>query len=98
MKNIGLIFDSTYKIGGAHFWRCFNLAKILKNKDRNFFFISNKLEKNFINVLKKENFNYVKISSLKKISGIKLVIKKKKLDIFISDYYELSSKSKNEIK
>ena len=57
MKNIGLIFDSGHKIGGGHFWRCFNLAKLLKNKNRNFFFISNQLGKGFIDILKKEKFN-----------------------------------------
>ena len=37
MKNVGLIFDSSYQIGGGHFWRCFNLAKALNNKRKNFF-------------------------------------------------------------
>ena len=66
MKKIGLIFDSSYKTGGGHFWRCFNLAKILKKRGRSFFFISNKLKKNFINILNKEGFNYIKLKSLKK--------------------------------
>ena len=30
MKTIGLIFDSNKNIGEGHFWRCFNLAKVLK--------------------------------------------------------------------
>ena len=47
MNKIGLIFDSSYKIGSGHFWRCYNLAKILKKKGRNFFFISNQLKKKF---------------------------------------------------
>ena len=64
MKKIGLIFDSSYKTGGGHFWRCFNLAKILKKRGRSFFFISNKLKKNFINILNKEGFNYIKLKSL----------------------------------
>jgi UDP-2,4-diacetamido-2,4,6-trideoxy-beta-L-altropyranose hydrolase len=97
MKKIGLIFDSSYKIGGGHFWRCYNLAKILKKKGRNFFFISNKLKKNFINILRKEGFNYIKLKSLKKTSNIKSLIKTKQLDTFISDYYDLDEKNKKEI-
>jgi UDP-2,4-diacetamido-2,4,6-trideoxy-beta-L-altropyranose hydrolase len=98
MKNVGLIFDSNQNIGEGHFWRCFNLAKILKKKGTNFFFISNKLQKKFIKILNKENFDYIQVSSLKKISIIKNLIKKIKLDIFISDYYDLSEKNKKEIK
>ena len=47
MKNIGLIFETNSKIGGGHFWRCLNLAKLLRTKGRKFYFISNKLENNF---------------------------------------------------
>ena len=77
MKTIGLIFDSNKNIGEGHFWRCFNLAKVLKKKGRNFFFISNKLQTKFIKILSNENFNYIRIASLKKINLIKKFIKKK---------------------
>ena len=97
MKKVGLIFDSNYKIGGGHFWRCYNLAKILKKRGRSFFFISNKLKRNFINILNKEGFNYIKLKSLKKTSNIKSLIKTKQLDTFISDYYDLDEKNKKEI-
>ena len=60
MKRIGLIFDSDYIVGGGHFWRCFNLAKSLKNNNYKFFFISNTLNKNFVNVLNREKFTYIK--------------------------------------
>lgn len=98
MKTIGLFFDSNKNIGEGHFWRCFNLAKVLKKKGRNFFFISNKLQTKFIKILSNENFNYIRIASLKKINLIKKFIKKKKLDVFISDYYDLSEKNKKEIR
>ena len=77
-KNVGLIFDSGYQIGGGHFWRCFNLAKALKNKKKNFFFISNNLHLSFVNLLKKEKFNYIKINKIENVSLIQKVIKKKK--------------------
>ena len=44
MKKVGLLFDSSYKIGGGHFWRCFNLAKSIKKKFTVFFYF--KLFKN----------------------------------------------------
>ena len=78
MKKIGFVFEANYNIGGGHFWRCFNLAKILKKRNRVFYFISKNLNKSFINILKKENFNYLNINSLKKISHIKDIVKKKK--------------------
>jgi UDP-2,4-diacetamido-2,4,6-trideoxy-beta-L-altropyranose hydrolase len=98
MKKIGLFFDSNKNIGEGHFWRCFNLAKILKKRERNFFFISNKLQKKFIKILNNENFNYIQIASLKKIALIKKIVKKKKLNVFISDYYGFSEKNKKEIR
>tara|TARA_B100000780_G_C21103613_1_gene445472 strand:- start:187 stop:1209 length:1023 start_codon:yes stop_codon:yes gene_type:complete len=98
MKKIGLIFDSNQNIGEGHFWRCYNLAKILKRKDKSFFFISNRLQKKYIKILNRENFDYIEITSLKKISVIKNLIKTIKLDIFISDYYDLSEKNKKEIR
>ena len=39
MNNIGLIFDSNYKAGGGHFWRCYNLAKTLRIKKKKFFYL-----------------------------------------------------------
>ena len=78
MKKIGFLFETNYKIGGGHFWRCFNFAKILKKRKRVFYFISKDLNKSFINILKKENFSYLNINSLKKISHIKDIVKKKK--------------------
>ena len=68
MNNIGLIFDSSYKIGGGHFWRCYNLAKTLKIKKKEFFFISNKLNQNFIKILKKDKFNYIKLDQIHNFS------------------------------
>ena len=98
MNKIGIIFDSRIKTGSGHLWRCLNLAKILKNKKNEFFFISNFLDKHFIKILKKEDFNYIKTNSLNTISNIKKTIKKLKLDVLISDYYDLSEKNKKEIK
>ena len=98
MKNVGLIFDSRYQIGGGHFWRCFNLAKALDNKKKKFFFISNKLHKNFINLLKKEKFNYVKINRIENFSSIQKVITKKKINIIISDYYGFNLENKKKTK
>ena len=75
MENIGLIFDSSNKIGGGHFWRCYNLAKILKKK-KEIFFISNNLNKSFTNFLNNENFFYKNIDNLNHLSSIKNIIKK----------------------
>ena len=81
MKNIGLIFETNSKIGGGHFWRCLNLAKLLRTKGRKFYFISNKLENNFKDILKKENFNFIKVKSLKSYSDLKFIIIKNKIKI-----------------
>ena len=98
MKNIGIIFETNSTIGGGHFWRCLNLAKLLKNKDRKVYFISNKLENNFKDILKKENFNFVKVKSLKSYPDLKFIIIKYKIKIFISDCYSFNSQNKNKIK
>ena len=98
MKNIGLIFETNFKIGGGHFWRCLNLAKVLRTKGRKFYFISNKLENNFKDILKKENFNFIKVKSLKSYSDLKFIIIKNKIKIFISDCYSFSSQNKKKIK
>ena len=75
MKNIGLVFDSKHSLGGGHFWRCFNLANMLKRKDRK---LANKLFNflfmifiggNFTDIcsgyrfLKKDSFNKLEIKS-----------------------------------
>ena len=98
MEKIGFLFEANYDIGGGHFWRCFNLAKILKKKGRIFYFISKNLNNSLINFLKKENFNYLNIQNLKKISYIRNSIKKKKIDVLISDYYLFDEKKKKKIK
>lgn len=98
MKNVGFIFDSSYQIGGGHFWRCYNLAKALGNKNLRFFFVSNKLHKKFIELLNKDKFNYIKINKIENFSQIQKVIIKKKINIVISDFYKLSLKNKKNIK
>ena len=98
IQNIGLIFDSNFKIGGGHFWRCFNFSKLLQNNKRKFFFISNKLNKNFIEILKKENFKYKQKVNLNDFNQIKNLIEKLKLKIIISDYYYLDAKNKKKIR
>ena len=98
MENIGLIFDSSNKIGGGHFWRCYNLAKILKKKKRNFFFISNNLNKSFNNFLNNENFFYKNIDNLNHLSSIKNIIKKNNLDTLIVDLYTFNENKKINLK
>ena len=98
MKKIGLLFNSSHQIGGGHFWRCFNLAKILNNKNREFFFISNKLEKNFVTLLQKKKFNYKKVNSVKKKSKKKTIKIKKKINVIITDYYKFDAIKKKKIK
>lgn len=98
MKNIGLVFDSNYKVGGGHFWRCFNLAKSIKNYNYKFFFISNTLDKFFIKLINKENFKYINLSSLNNQKSIISKIKKFNLDVLITDYYKLKPEAKKNIK
>ena len=95
MKKVGLLFDSSYKIGGGHFWRCFNLAKSIKKSNLQFFFISNYLKTNFIKILKNENFNYIKISNLNHTKSLITKINLIGLDILITDYYKLKNIQKN---
>jgi len=98
MTNIGLIFDSNYEIGGGHFWRCFNLAKLVNKKNCNFFFISNSLNDDFIKILKKNNFNYIKISKLNNTKSLINIFIKLKIEILISDYYKLTNIQKKKLK
>ncbi len=98
MKNVGFFFEANYKIGGGHFWRCFNLAKILKKNERKFFFLSKDLDKNYIKILKKEKFNYIRIKSLKNFSELKKKILNFDLNVFVSDYYNLNENLKKKIR
>ncbi len=98
MRKIGFLFDSSYIIGGGHFWRCYNLAKSLKDKKLDFFFISNNLNKNFISIIKKDKFNHLKLSQINNFKKIKKIIEEKKLNIIISDFYGLSSNNKKKIR
>ena len=87
MEKIGFLLEANNNTGGGHFWRCLNLAKILKKRNRIFYFISKNLNKSFVQTLRKEKINYLNINSLKKISCIKDILKKEKIEVFISDYY-----------
>ena len=98
MSKIGLIFDSSYKIGGGHFWRCLNLAKSLDNSKNDFYFISNDLKKNLIDLLKNEKFKYIKNKKLNNAPSLITTINKLNLDILITDYYKLNSIHKKKIK
>ena len=98
MEKIGFLLEANNNTGGGHFWRCLNLAKILKKRNRIFYFISKNLNKSFVQTLRKEKINYLNINSLKKISCIKDILKKEKIEVFISDYYHLDVKKKKEIK
>jgi UDP-2,4-diacetamido-2,4,6-trideoxy-beta-L-altropyranose hydrolase len=98
MKKIGLLFNSKPEIGGGHFWRCFNLAKSLKNQNLEFVFISNFLNIDFIKILKKENFKYLKQLQINDAKYIIPKINKYKLDILITDNYDLKYKEKKRIR
>ena len=98
MKRIGLIFDSRYSIGGGHFWRCFNLTKMLERKDQKFFFISNYLKSNFVKILQKNNYAYVKINQIKNINKISSIIKKFKLNVIVVDCYDFNLNLKKNLK
>lgn len=97
-KNIGFIFEVNNKIGGGHFWRCFNFARILKRKNNNIFFITNFLSNNYKKILFKEKIKSIQLSQLNNYQNLKKKIIKEKIEILITDYYNFNSKSKKNIK
>lgn len=98
MKNIGLIFDTGDNTGAGHFWRCFNLALLIKKKNRNFFFISKKLNSFYKKLLKKHKFNYVIIKNYNLITELQKIIYKFKLKILITDLYILKTENKKKLR
>ena len=97
MNNIGFYFEANSKIGGGHFWRCYNFAKNIKKKNKKFFFISSKLNAKYLKFLDKENFIYIQNNDLKNIIKLKSIIYKNKIHILVNDYYELSYENKKKI-
>tara|TARA_Y100000816_G_C26088122_1_gene574537 strand:- start:430 stop:1479 length:1050 start_codon:yes stop_codon:yes gene_type:complete len=97
-KKIGLVFDSRYSIGGGHFWRCFNLANMINNNDKEFFFISNFLKPTFVKILKKKSYKYIKLKQIKNINSLSKTIQKYELNILITDCYEFNSNLKKKLK
>lgn len=98
MTKIGFYFQANEKIGGGHFWRCFNFAKNIKNINIKIFFISTSLDKNYLEILSKENFSFIEINKINNFSNLKKIICNNKIKILVSDSYVLSYKNQKQIK
>ena len=101
MMKIGFFFNFEKLLGGGHFWRCLNLAKKLKNTGKEFYFFSNIKDKNFINLLKKNEINYIEIFKMKKDRIINDIIEKiqyYKIKNLIIDSYKIGYFDEKKIK
>ena len=98
---IGFFLNFEKSLGGGHFWRCFNLAKKLKKRDRKFYFFSNIKDKKILAILKKNNFKYVEIFEKDKKKFLKKLIKKiisLKIINLIIDSYKINYYNEKKIK
>ena len=105
--NIVFRVNSSNIEGSGHFNRSFLLAKYLKKKKHNIYFISNNLNKYSIKLLNKNNFHYFikkkEYSKNYQINDIKFTIttlKKinRKIDLVVVDCYLLGLKWEKKIK
>jgi len=98
---IGFFLNFEKSLGGGHFWRCLNLAKKMKKSGRKFYFFSNIKDKNFLALLKKNNFEYIEIIEKKKEKFVKELIKKieyLKIKNLIIDSYKINYFDEKKIK
>lgn len=99
--NIAFRVDANQKIGGGHFQRCLNFAKIIKNKNRDIYFISRNLNKNLKRRLHNQRIELINFKS-KKEYEIFDILKKYKIDDLVIDHYSikknLEKKIKNKVK
>ena len=98
---IGFFLNFEKSLGGGHFWRCLNLAKKMKKSGRKFYFFSNIKDKNFLALLKKNNFEYIEIIEKKKDKFVTELIKKieyLKIKNLIIDSYKINYFDEKKIK
>jgi UDP-2,4-diacetamido-2,4,6-trideoxy-beta-L-altropyranose hydrolase len=95
--NIAFRVDANKKIGGGHFQRCLNFAKIIKNKNRDIYFISRNLNKNLKRKLHNQRIELINFKS-KKEYEIFEILKKNKIDDLVIDHYSIKKNLEKKIK
>ena len=97
--------DTRIKSGGGHFFRCLNLAKVLKNKKNTIFFIIDKSNKNYRKILYKNKFSFSELPSndkgnyeAKDLNNTRKILQKQKPNILIVDNYSLNKFWENNVK
>jgi hypothetical protein len=95
--NIAFRVDANKKIGGGHFQRCLNFAKIIKNKNRDIYFISRNLNKNLKRRLHNQRIELINFKS-KKEYEIFEILKKNKIDDLVIDHYSIKKNLEKKIK
>ncbi len=98
---IGFFFNFEKSIGGGHFWRCLNIVKKFKKSKMKYYFFSNITDRYFLNLLKRDNINYIKISGKNNkqvLRKLKKKIKFYKILNFVSDSYKVNYFFEKELK
>ncbi len=98
---IGIVFKYENKTGGGHFWRCFNFASLIKQKRRIIYFLSHNLPNKYLNLLKKNNYSFIKLKkkNLRNLENeILSNLKRKKINNVLTDCYDFNQKFKLRLK